>query len=216
MSASIISGNLKDIYASFNSESKKNDYLELLNHEIIKELIKSGYETNDDLSEWCWYSDPKILTKVADLFKSHIEEKCDDIDIIASCGASGCPLASYLSLNLGKEFIFINDRWGITKKFQPIKPQKCSANKEVDNLRGKTVLLVDSVLKTGYTLYNAIRLLEEENVGEIIIVMISLLPTWKDDGIFKSIDKYDVYFLFKWDLDICKEAKNKQILVEEA
>ncbi|VVB90222.1 Phosphoribosyl transferase domain protein [uncultured archaeon] len=191
---------LKEIVDSLNvinSDSIKT----MLEDETVKETLIATYNYHPyDLAEWKAYKSNNLLKKIITKLHSQVEPIWTGIDYIAALGGSGSPLAVGLSLYYDKNFIFINDRWGITKKFQPIKPPLPD-----EDIKGKKVLLVDSVLRTGLTAYNGFKIIKDHG-GLPIIMVIALLPEWIDQSILKELKDVDFYYMFHWNGDVENKA----------
>lgn len=171
----------------------------MLEDRVVQETLIATYNNHPyDLAEWRAFKSSTLLNKIVAKLYSKIEPIFAEINYVAALGGSGSPLAVGLSLKYDKDFIFINDRWGITKKFQPIKPP------DVD-IRGKKVLLLDSVMRTGLTAYNGFKIIKD-NGGLPIIMVIALLPEWIDQSILTELGDTDFYYMFHWNEKVESEA----------
>ncbi|MEM2980385.1 MAG: phosphoribosyltransferase [Thermoproteota archaeon] len=160
-----------------------------LKTDIVKEIIRiCGDKEGFDIFEWRAISDSNLLVKIVNALYEEVKDIWREIDYVAALGGSGCSLASILSANYEKKFIFINDRWGITEKFQPVKPPEVP-------LVNKTVLLVDTVLRTGLTAYNAIQTIDKSHP---ILLVMTILPEWIDKVLYERMKDIDLYYLFAW------------------
>lgn len=192
-------------------ENKLKSPDEFLNDPIVKEIIHQSYvgeEGGWDMDEWQAFSNSDLLNKIVPSLYNLVEEKWSDFDYVAALGGSGSPIGCNLATQKEKKFIFINDLWGATRMFQPIKPQNI-------DLQNKNVLLVDSVLKTGLTVYNALNRVKEKGGVPSLLIM-TLLNGWIDKGLLEDtkldIKSVDFYYLYHWDGKIMELAKSKQII----
>jgi orotate phosphoribosyltransferase-like protein len=168
-----------------------DDLKRFLEDETVQEIIKAGHDdTGNDFLEWNVYYDQKLLDKVVKKLCGKMEEVWDKIDCVASLGASGCPLATKLASEKRKPLIFIHDRWGITEIFHPIRPFNV-------NIAKKNVLLVDSIIRTGLTTFNAVRTIRTKE-GIPILTVMCLLNEWIDRTLIDEIGDIEFYFIFPW------------------
>ena len=182
---------------------------EFLDDPIVKEIIQKSYigeERGWDMDEWWAFSDHVLLNKIVSSLYNLVKEKWDDFDYVAALGGSGSPIGCNLATQMEKDFIFIIDLWGATSVFQPIKP------KGID-LQNKNVLLVDSVLKTGLTTYNAIKRIRKKGGIPSLLIM-TVLNNWIDESLLEDIKLVDLYYLYYWDDKIMELAKSKRIIIE--
>lgn len=176
-----------------------------LNLAIAQKCYKNIY--NDRYDEWGLYSDPKLLSTILEALYLIVDD-FQSYNLLASLGSSGAPLTFNLSVRHEKKAIFINDDWGITPTFQPIKPQNIIQDLEKDT----KILLIDSIFKSGLTTYNAICAIEKymntQNVS-IGILVISVLPKFVELNIFNS-NQHDIpiYYLTSWDVESIEKALN--------
>ena len=170
--------------------------------EIVKSLYMNGH---NDLAEWNAFHSDTILRKIIDELYEKVKSEWDNIDYVAALGASGTPLAIGLSLFHNKKFIFINDRWGITKKFQPIKPS------DGIDIKDKNILVIDSVLRTGLTALNGIDYIKECH-GLPKLMVIALLGDWIDESICNDLKDIDFYYIFNWNEEVEKIASKSGII----
>jgi len=176
---------------------RNEDIDQMLKCDIVSRTLKEVYENeSDDLSEWKAYHKVDILQRIIDELANKIDEETwGNINYVGALGGSGSPLAVGLSLKKQKDFIFINDGWGITDEFQPIKPPRAEVH-------GKTVLIVDSVFRTGLTTYNSVQILKRYGVSDIILMVVALLPDWVDESLLDSMGDLDFYYMFIWNKDV--------------
>lgn len=187
-------------------ENQDSDFIEkMISDDEIKQVLNALYKNDhNDLAEWNAFHSNIIICKIIKKLYEKIESEWDEIDYIAALGASGTPLAVGLSLFYKKDFIFINDRWGITKKFQPIKPSDI-------NIKNKKILVIDSVLRTGLTALNGINKIED-NHGIPKLMVIALLADWIDESIYEDLKNIDFYYLFNWNKKVEETALKLRII----
>jgi len=169
---------------------------------ILKALYMNGH---NDLAEWNAFHSNTILCQIIDELYKKVESEWENIDYVAALGASGTPLAIGLSLLHDKKFIFINDRWGITKKFQPIKPSNGIIIKD------KNILVIDSVLRTGLTALNGIEYIKDCG-GIPKLMVIALLEDWIDESIYNDLKDIDFYYLLNWNEKVEKISLELEII----
>ena len=188
----------------------EHDIDSMLKCDIVSDTLKEVYQNElDDLSEWNVYHNVSILRRIIDELASKIDEETwKTIDYIGALGGSGAPLAVGLSLKKQKNFIFINDSWGITKAFQPIKPPNAP-------IKGKKVLVVDSVFRTGLTTYNGVDVLNKEGVSNIILMVVALLPDWADQSLLSLIGNIDFYYMFVWNKNVESAAIKSGLIMKK-
>ena len=157
--------------------------------------------SNDKYDEWRIYSDSKLLERLVPALFNCIEN-WDSYNYLASLGSSGAPLTYNLSTKYNKNAIFINDEWGIAPKFQPVKPH----NIEKEFPEKVKILLIDSILKSGLTVKNAIRTLkgqDDVNQLSIDVLVISVLPEFFEINLFDPNEyAINVYYLTHWNKDV--------------
>lgn len=196
---------LKDVIKSVENQDS-NIIEKMISDGVIKRVLNALYKNDhNDLAEWNAFHSNIILSKIIKKLYETIESEWDEIDYVAALGASGTPLAVGLSLVYKKDFIFINDRWGITKKFQPIKPS------EGINIKDKKILVIDSVLRTGLTALNGINKIEDYH-GIPKLMVIALLADWIDESIYNDLKNIDFYHLFNWNKKVEETALKLEII----
>jgi len=178
---------------------------DFLKDDVIKEMVKIGHDQEgNDFFEWNLYHDQVFFGKVVKKLVKKIKDP-DEIDYVASLGGSGCPLATRLSQEIGKKLLFVHDRWAITETFRPLRPF------DVD-ISGKTILLVDSILRTGLTAYNGMRVIKTKGGIPFIAVMV-ILNEWVDlDLLSGELGDVETYYLLLWNKRIFDIAVEQQLI----
>ncbi|MHA1651403.1 MAG: phosphoribosyltransferase, partial [Candidatus Helarchaeota archaeon] len=156
----------------------------------IAEKIKDQELKN--INEWKIYSDSTLFSKIIKKFKDLIREKEEELgkkfDYIIALGASGVPLASVLSQELGIKFLVLDEKSKKLPNSRTILPDL----KNYD-LNQKTVLLCDSVLRSGYTACNHYDILKYKyNVKEQYLITILFNQQYFNKEIANNM--LDLYF----------------------
>jgi adenine phosphoribosyltransferase len=112
------------------------------------------------------YITPGLLKEITDEMKTHITQ-CGTFDRIVTMEAMGIPLASVLSLDLGIPFTIIRKRqYGLPGEVSVEQKTGYSKSKMYINglKKGDSIILVDDVLSTGWTLNAVLYVLQEMGV----------------------------------------------------
>ena len=181
--------------------------LEFLKNSDIVSIIKSAYDTklSDRYDEWKLFSNHESLGKIVDNLYNIIKDKWNNYDYIGSLGSSGAPLTYLLSTKYKKDAIFINDDWGVTGLFQPIKPH----DKE---LKDKKILLVDSVFESGLTACNGIDILKnharkQNGNMNVDVLVVTFFPEYADKTFVKNYNESTLYYLYYWNDNVYDNFK---------
>jgi len=196
----------------FEEIDKHEPSMEFLNDEKIVTIIKRSFDESlsDKYDEWKLFSKHELLEKIVKALYELIKEKWSEYDYLGSLGSSGAPLTYLLSTTYGKDAIFINDDWGVTGLFQPVKPHDIK-------VKNKKILLVDSVFESGLTACNGIdtlktRATEENGKVNIDVLVITFFPESTDQTFVKGYKGCTLHYLYYWDEDVKKEANDKGII----
>lgn len=192
----------------FKEIDKYNRSMNFLEDETIASIIKFSYDRklSDKYDEWKLFSNHEMLNKIVNALYGTIKDKWDNYDWLGSLGSSGAPLTYLLSTKYNKDAIFINDDWGVTGLFQPIKPHDTE-------VKDKTVLLIDSVFESGITACNGIEILKnrarkENGYLKVDVLVVTYFPEYTDTNFVKNHDESILYYLYYWDKDIRDKAKD--------
>lgn len=196
----------------FEEIDKYEHSTDFLKKDKIAEIIKSSYnlKLSYRYDEWKLFSNYKLLNDIVDELFNIMKDKWDYYDYLGSLGSSGAPLTYLLSVKYKKDAIFINDDWGVTGLFQPIKPYDTK-------VKDKKILLVDSVFESGLTACNGIEILKKsarKDNGIVIVdvLVITYFPNYTDQTFVKTYKDSTLYYLYYCNKNVVKEAKEKGIV----
>jgi len=204
--------NLKEEDLSAVFSGKEEEFTE---NPLIRRLIGEAYYLDyiDKYNEWAIYSNPELLEYVVNSLYEIVKSEWKDYEFIASLGSSGAPITYNISTKYRKKAFFINDDWGVTSLFQPIKPAKLNTD-----LKEFRVLLVDSIYRSGSTVYNGVKTVEnyaqehDLNIGTDVLV-ITMLPEFIEKEMFEDdYDNIKIYYLYYWNEKVIEKAKEKGII----
>jgi orotate phosphoribosyltransferase len=188
--------------------------MDFLSDDTIVSIIKHSFDKDlpDKYNEWKLFSDYELLEKIVKALYEPMSKKWDDYDYLGSLGSSGAPLTYLLSSTYRKNAFLINDDWGVSGLFQPIKPP------DID-LKNKKVLLVDSVFESGLTACNGINILEKHAGGRdkigVDVLVITFFPEYTDRTFVKRYKGCTLYYLYYWDKEVRNEARKIKELSNE-
>ena len=196
----------------FEEMDKHEPATNFLNDEKVVSIIRYTFDKRlpDKYNEWKLFSNHMLLVDIVGALYDLINEKWDDYDYLGSLGSSGAPLTYILSTTHSKDAIFINDDWGVTSFFQPIKPYDIE-------VKDKKILLVDSVFESGLTACNGIDILKERARKEngdvtVDVLVITFFPKYADKTFVKEYKDSTLYYLYHWDEAVEKEMENRGII----
>ncbi|MHA1757656.1 MAG: phosphoribosyltransferase [Promethearchaeota archaeon] len=158
-----------------------------------------------NINEWKIYADSEIFSKIIEKFKKIILEKERELntefDYIIGLGASGIPLASVLSQELGRKFLIIDEKLKKLPNSRIILPDNIDLNQ-------KSVLLCDSILRSGYTACNHYNILKTIfDVKNQYLITIIFNQSYFNKVIAENMEDLFFYPLLIWNKDFRNEIQ---------
>lgn len=148
---------------------------ERLRQKLADHIGPIGRRKRIGLDEYSVYSERSLLQLVVNHVAETIAREGLTVDVIGAMGPSGIPLAvslvSHKSMT-AQRWVYVSDPAVGTesRKEIPIKPPEFKGDDAF--LKGKRVLLVDSVIKTGSTVYEAALKVRKEQASVVAAAVI--------------------------------------------
>lgn len=181
-------------------EKESDTYFLLDDHQIeIGKRICNQKLRN--INEYDLYADSDLVSLIIDAFLNIINKELDnDIDFIIGLGQSGAPLAYLLAQELNKKVFILNEKNIRLPNSRIFLPEP-----EIGELKGKKVLLCDSIMRSGYTAYKHYQILKSKKISKQYFITMIFNHNFFNKRISK--DMSDLFYcpLLYWNDDFRKK-----------